>query len=232
MVTGSQPVLDGLLQPTLGEEPVGGSPQQDRSCNCPILVQFSAQYFSEQSMTAVPPPAQCRHEQAGAFKFTEYVVCAGRSQYGIAQRSRQPLQYRALHQQVVFAASEVGDDLSCEVVQDVPAVFTHLGHHQVRVLGLPEGKCSQMQAGRPPFGALDESGGTCDIRNLRRSDDPCEQLRAFGGCAPQVQGTYLAEVSPSAQPRQRQRRVGPAGYHKMQGGRQIGQQELDALGDV
>ena len=85
----------------------------------------------------------------------------------------------------------------------------------------------QLQAGRPPFGAgrqRHHRRGGQDIANRF----PQQRGRLLGG-EPQIAGAQLGELPAGPQPRQRQRRIGPAGQHQVHAQGQMLEQEHKRL---
>ena len=100
-------------------------------------------------------------------------------------------------------------------------------HEPGRIRVSPQRQSGQLQPRRPPLGA-----GYQRLRRHGRQARPrrlAQQRRRLLGGEAQVGGAQLSQLPAGPQPRQRQRRVSPAGHHHPQARRQILQQERHRL---
>ena len=90
---------------------------------------------------------------------------------------------------------------------------------------LPKRQAGQLQPDHPALGA------GCERRHgvlgQRRSGRLVQQGRGLLCGEAQLRFAQLGQLPAPAQPRQRQRRIGPAGQHQPQGGRPVVEQEAE-----
>ncbi len=146
----------------------------------------------------------------------------------VAQLSRQPLQHRGLQQERAHLRGPwPSRTLVGQVVQHEAVAAADRRHAPGRIRVPPQRQPGQLQPRRPPLGAghqrCHRRAGQARPRRL------AEQLRRLLGGETQIRGAQLSQLAAGPQPRQRQRRVGPAGHHHPQARRQILQQERHRL---
>ncbi len=88
----------------------------------------------------------------------------------------------------------------------------------------------QLQPGHPPLGALRQRRHG-RLRQLG-ADGAAQQRGGLLGAEAHVALAQLGQLPTGAQAGQRQRRVGAAGHHQPQAGRQVRQEELQRLMDL
>ena len=191
----------------------------------PLLLHAGAEQVGEQ-MVVAPPAAhliQRHQEQAGLFHPLQHRLAIGAAGDRITQPAGQAFQQRGFQQEGAQLLLLAVQHLLGQVVQDI-AVAAAEGRHEPREIRLPpQRKGGQLQAGHPAFGAgrqrRHRRGGQVSTSRFT------EQRRRLLCGEPQVGGAQLGELPAGPQPRQRQRRVGPAGQHQVQSRRQVLKQE-------
>ena len=233
-VPGGQGVPHRVVGEAMILTPGGRGPVQARNPAGPFLLQAGAEQIGEQMV--VPPPTahliQWHQEQAGLLHPLQHRLAVGAASDRITQPAGQAFQQRGFQQKGTQLLWLAVQHLLGQVVQDI-AVAAAEGRHEPSGIGLPpQRKGSQLQAGHPAFGA----GGQ---RRHRRGGQVSTSRFMEQGCRlfwaeAQVGGAQLGELPAGPQPRQRQRRVGPAGQHQVQSRRQVLEQEpqrdMDRLG--
>ena len=182
-------------------------------------------------MAAVPLPVRVerRHEQVGAVQRVESGARSGAVQGGIAQRPGQPLEHGGPDEQVAVVRREPVDDLEGQVVEDVPVAAVEPTRSLGRPLRVADREGRELQSGSPTLGALGQHrrGGRLD----RSLADGGQQRRRLVDAEAQLGGAELRQLAAGPEAGQRQRRVRPTRDHHPQRGRQVGEEELDALVD-
>ena len=149
---------------------------------------------------------------------------------GVAERAGEPLQHGGREEEVARGRRLTGQDLVGEVVDDEPVAARERsdeGGDLVAVGDAAQRQRGQLQPGDPALRPLVEH-----LRVLDRDGEAHgrgEEGVGLAGGEPEVGGTQLDELAAGAQPRQRQRRVGPGGQDDPEPLGQVLDEEGDRL---
>ena len=229
-VARGDPVRDGLGDVAALEEPVGG-PGEHAGALVGVGRQAAQQHVAEQPVAAVPLPVRVerRHEQVGAVQRVEDGGRSGAVQGGVAQRPGQPLEHGGPDEQVAVVRGEPVDDLEGQVVEDVPVAAVEPGRRLGRPLRVADRQRRELQSGGPALGAL----GSTAASDASTGVSPTAVSSAAASSTRKPRSAARSSVS---SPRARRRASGSGGSdaardHHPQRGRQVGEEELDALVD-
>jgi len=137
------------------------------------------------------------------------------------------LKHRGLQQERAHPLGLAGQDLIGQVVQHKAVAAAERRREPGRVRVPAQRQSGQLQPRGPSLGAGHQ-------RRHRRTGQArpgrlAQQRRRLLTGEPQIGGAQLSQLTAGPQPRQRQRRVSPAGHHHPQSRRQILQQERHRL---
>ena len=229
-VPGSQRVAHCVVgQPVLLAPGRRGPVQRRDPAGLLLLLQPGAQQVGEQVVVA-PPAAhliQRHQEQVRPLHPLQHHLATGTASDRITQPAAEALQHRGLQQELAHLVGLAIQHLVGQVVQDV-AVAAAEGRHKPGGIRLSlQRQGGQLQAGRPAFGAgrqRHHRRGGQDIA----SRFPQQRGRLLSG-EPQIVSAQLGKLPAGPQPRQRQRRIGPAGQHQVHARGQVLEQERNRL---
>ena len=209
-------------------EPAGCGPVQLWHPAGLILLQAGAEQIGEQ-MVVAPPAAhliQRHQEQARLLDVVQHRLATGPAGDRITQLPRQPLQHRGLQQERTHLPRLAVQDLISQVVQHEAVAAAERRDKPGRIRMPPQRQRGQLQPRRPPLGA----GRQRHHRGVGQ-DRPrrTQQRRRLPGGEAELGGTQLSQLAAGPQPRQRQRRVSPAGHRQEQAGWQVLQQKRHRL---
>jgi hypothetical protein len=214
-VAGRQPMADGFLHLPLTEEPVSGTDGEGLNLVGFETFELSPQGVAEQSMALVPLASVVKSgdEAVGALELGENHGGVGAAQDRVAQWTAEPLQHRAAKEKSALVVSGPGENLSREVVQQVPVVAADHRGPLHRVRRSADAQRCQLQPRCPALGAVHHPG-----QGAGRQDnvgDTRDQRRRLLRREPEVRGPDLDQLPGRTQPGQRQRRVRPSGDHNV-----------------
>ena len=195
-----------------------------------LLVQQSRpQHVGEEVVVAVPEAAivERDEEEVGPIEPLEHRLPAAATGHGIAQRSGEPVHDRGLEQEAPDFIGLALEHLLGEVVDDEAVVAGEARDEPAGVVAALHRQRGELQRGDPPLGSSFES-----VDVVRRQVQAHRVVEVGGGLVggePQVGGTDLEQLAPSAKARQRQRRIGPTAEHQVDLRRQVLQQERHGL---
>ena len=193
-------------------------------CRDPIgmlLLEAGTEQVGEQVVVA-PPDAHLiqRHQkQACPLHLLQHHLATCPAGDRITQLPGQPLQHRGLQQEGAHLLRLAVKHLPGQVVQHETMAAAERRHETGDIRLLPQRQGGQLQARRPPLGAGRQ-------RRHRRAGQAgpgrlAQQGRRLVLREAQLGGAQLGHLTAGPQPRQRQRRVGPAGQHQVQLRRQV-----------
>ena len=194
-----------------------------------LLLQAGAEQIGEQ-MVVAPPAAhliQRHQEQARPLDVVQHRLATSPAGDRIAQLPRQTLQHRGLQQERTHLPGLAVEDLISQVVQHEAMAAAERRDKPGRIRVPPQRQRGQLQSRRPPLGAGRQRHhrSVGQDRPRRRTQ---QRRRLLGGEA-ELSGAQLSQLAAGPQPRQRQRRVSPAGHHQQQARWQVLQQERHRL---
>jgi hypothetical protein len=230
-IAGGQGVADGVVDQPMTFAPGRGRPVQHGLTLGLHPGKAGAKQVREQVVVA-PPAAhlvQRDQEQVRPLHPLQHRLAVGPARDRLAQLRRQPIQHRRLQQEPAQLSRLPVEHLLGQVVQHVPVAAGEGRQEPIRVGVTLERQPGQLQTGDPAFGASRQRR-QAGRRQLQPCGIPQQRRRLFLGEA-QVGGAQLSELAAGPQPRQRERRVGAAGHHQPQRGRQVLQQEAERLVD-
>ena len=193
-----------------------------------FLLQAGAQQVGEQVM--VTPPAahliERDQEQSGPFHPLQQRLAALPAGDRVAQFPRHALQDRDFQQERAYLLALQLEHFLGQVVQHIAVAAGERRHEPLGIVLAAQRQRGQLQSRRPSLGGRRQrrhrgvgQGGAGTGRDLP------QQGSRFAGGEPQLGGAQLGELAARAQPRQRQRRIGPAGQRQVQPGRAVLEQE-------
>ena len=192
--------------------PLRSSPVQDGYQVRLLAVQFRQQHVPEQVVAAVPvsPPVQRHQQQVRPLQLRQGRHRTARAEHRIAQRAAQAPQHRGPGQERAVPAGDPRQELRLQVLAHQPVVAAER-HRRIRKgPALLEVERRQVQPGRPPLGP------PVQLRHLILTQAEIRIAQQPGRLLPgerQVTRPDLQDLALGAQPRDRQRRLGPAGQH-------------------
>ena len=208
-VVGAQRVTHGVLGKAVRGIPLTGRPMEGGSAIGLLRGQAGAERVGEELVVAVPLALTVERddEQVGAVERLEHRAAVTPAGEGVAQRPGQVAQHRRVEEEAAHRLGLVAQDLLHEVVEDEP-VAAGEGIHELRgVLDPPQRQAGELEPGDPPLGARLEG---CHLGVVEVEPHHVgEECVCLIGREPQVRGTQLDELPAGAQPRERERRVGP-----------------------
>ena len=224
-VPGCQRVPDGGIAQIMLIGPGGRGPVQLWHPAGLLLLQAGAEQTGEQ-MVVAPPAAhlvQRHQEQARPLDVVQHRLATSPAGDRVTQLPRQTLQHRGLQQERTHLPGLAVEDLISQVVQHEAMAAAERRDKPGRIRVPPQRQRGQLQSRRPPLGAGRQRHhrSVGQDRPRRRAQ---QRRRLLGGEA-ELSGAQLSQLAAGPQPRQRQRRVSPAGHHQQQARWQVLQQK-------
>ena len=197
-----------------------------------LFLQAGAEQVGEQVMVA-PPAAhliQRDQEQAGPLRLLQQPLAALAAGDRIAQRAAEPVEHRRLEREDPHLLILPLEHLLSQIIKNVPVAAGKGGHEPGHIVVPAQRQPGQLQPRRPPLGpgrqsrrdriGQSQAGPCCDVP---------QQRRRLAGSEPQLGRSQLGQLPAGPQPRQRQRRIAPAGQHQVNPRRPVLGQEPERL---
>ena len=219
-VAGLHPVLQCLAARPVVLVPLRGPPVQHGHQPGLQPVQLGQQHVPEQVVVAVPlpPPVQRHQQQVRPLQVRQHRSRPGLPEHRIAQRPAHPLQHRGPGQERPLPAGDPPQELRLHVLAHQPVIPAEGDRRARQRAALPQVQRCQVQPGRPPLGPLMQRR---HVLLTQGQASVAQQRRRLPGGQRQVVPADLGDLALSAQPRDPQRRPGPAGEHQPRTGRHV-----------
>ena len=166
----------------------------------------------------LPPPVQRHQQQVGPGQLRQGRGGPGQLEHRLAQRPGHPLQHRGPGQEHPLPAGDPGQELRLHVLAHQPVIAAEGDRRARQRAALPQVKSRQVQPGRPALGP------PVQLRHLIRAQrhlGVAQQRRRLVQGQRQIPGADLQDPALGAQPRDPQRRLGPARQRQPRAGRHM-----------
>ncbi|MEV8136448.1 hypothetical protein [Microbacterium aurantiacum] len=174
--TGAQEEVDGDRAVALGDEPIGGAPQEDLFCARILRAQAIAQNVADEVMEPVPTgralhgrdEQRLPHERAEELLPAADLVEIAAAAEGLGEGPGQLVDDRQAQQCAAATVGQGGEHLLGEVVDDETVALGEGVGEGIRVGSTPEAQTQtgELDAGRPPLGPLADRPHRADRHGL------------------------------------------------------------------